>query len=266
MGRLKPFSICLLALLLAGAAISPAGAADSAGAATSASHQRVKGLLVPFEQARLASRAQGLIARVKEEGERVAKGEVLLELESAMENLQVEQQRHVLALRDFEWKSTDTLRTKDVVSRTEAEEKRIAREIADVQLAQAVQLLDRRKVYAPFDGVVTEKMRHVGEAVDEFVPVLQVVNVDTLYLELFLPASRRSSVHEGLEVMVETPAQPGRSFPGRVARLSGAVNPASGEFKVRIIVPNPGHTLTPGTEAYALLPDPPAAAAGTPAP
>jgi membrane fusion protein (multidrug efflux system) len=212
-----------------------------------------KGLIVPREQARMASRSQGVIGMIKDEGDVVKKGDVVMELENEMERLQVEQARHVLALRDFEWKSAEALRKKNVVSQTEGEEKRIALEVAKVQLAQAEQLLARRKVPAPFDGAVTERMREVGEAVDEFVPVLMLVHLDTMYLELFLPATRFRQIKEGQPVTVQAPDLPGRTFNGKVEKLSSVVNAASGEFKVRVAIPNPDHALVAGTYATAKI-------------
>ncbi len=210
-----------------------------------------KGLLVPYEQARMASRAQGVIAMIKDDGDVVKKGDPVMELEADMEKLQVEQQRHILGLRTFEANSAEELRKKNVVSQTEGEEKRMNLEVAKVQLAQAEQLLERRKVLAPFDGHVTERLREVGEAVDEFVPVLVLVDVSRVYLEVFLPANRIRDVKEGQGVKVRIPDLPDRVFEGTVEKLSPTVNAASGEFKVRILIPNPDHALVAGTSATA---------------
>lgn len=210
-----------------------------------------KGLLVPYEQARMASRAQGVIAVIKDDGDIVKKGDPVMELEADMEKLQVEQQRHVLSLRTFEWNSAEELRKKNVVSQTEGEEKRMNLEVAKVQLAQAEQLLERRNVLAPFDGHVTERLREVGEAVDQFVPVLVLVDISRMYLEIFLPASRIREIKEGQAVKVTVPDLPGRVFDGTVEKLSPTVNAASGEFKVRILIPNADHALVAGTYATA---------------
>jgi RND family efflux transporter MFP subunit len=181
----------------------------------------------------------------------VKKGDIVMALESDMERLQVEQQRHVLALRTFEWKSAEELRKKNVVSQTEGEEKRMNLEVAKVQLAQAEQLLERRKVPAPFDGVVSERLHEVGEAVNEFIPVLLLVDLNQMYLEVFLPAARIREIKEGQPVAVRVPDLPGRLFQGRVEKLSTVVNAASGEFKVRVIIPNTDRALVAGTYAFA---------------
>lgn len=210
-----------------------------------------EGLLLPSAQARLASRAKGVIEEIKREGDRVRKGDTVMVLESAMESLQLDQQKHILDLRTFERSASDELSSKSVISKTEVEEKRVNHEVAKVQLEQAQQLLEMRKVLAPFDGVIAERLRERGEAVDEFTPVINLVNLDELYLEVFLPAARIRDVKTGDTVRVAAPDMPGREFSGSVAEVSPSVNPASGDFKVRILMPNSAGELVAGTTASA---------------
>ncbi len=229
--------IVLTLALLPAAAESPAGL-------------RVDGLLVPVEHARIASRARGLIANVAGEGERVAKGQPLLELEKRMEELQIAQQRQLVELRTLEWESHRELLEKKVVGKNEAEQRRVSLEIARSQLEQTEHLLEQRSVPAPFDGVVVEQLRRVGEAVEEFTPVVHFVNPAVLHLEVFLPADHAPRLREGQRVAVEA----GGAFEGTVEKLTGTVNAASGEFKVRVRVPNADGRLLPGTTATVVFP------------
>lgn len=236
-----------VAIILALFAAAPCRGEDQ----PAASGFSADGLLMPSAQARLASRAKGVIEEIKREGERVRQGETVMQLESAMESLQLAQQKHILDLRTFERSASDELSSKSVISKTEVEEKRVNHEVAKVQLEQAQQLLEMRKVVAPFDGVISERLRERGEAVDEFTPVINLVNLDQLYLEVFLPAGRIRQVQAGDSVRVRLADVPGREFEGTVAEVSPSVNPASGDFKVRILMPNAAGELVAGTTASA---------------
>lgn len=238
--------VAALALILS---VPPSLAAEGAPNAEFS----VEGLLLPSAQARLASRSKGVIETVKREGDRVAKDEAVMQLESDMESLQRDQQKYVLDLRTFERNTSDELSSKSVISKTEVEEKRVNHEIAKVQLRQSEMLLEMRQVRAPFEGVVYERLREQGEAVDEFTPVVTLVNLERLYLEVFLPAARLREVRLGDPVGVTSPDLPGRKFAGLVAEVSPAVNPASGDFKVRILIPNEAGELVAGTTAVALF-------------
>lgn len=211
----------------------------------------VEGLLVPVAQARLASRDKGVIDMIKREGDSVKKDEVVMQLESDLESLQRDQQEHVLQLRTFERSASDELNQKSVISKTEVEEKRVNHEVAKVQLQMAEHLLMMRKVVAPFDGVVSERLRERGEAVDEFTPVLNLVKLDELYLEVFLPSAKIRQIKVGQPVQISVADLPARAFQGTVAEVAPSVNAASGEFRVRVLVPNIEGELVAGTPASA---------------
>lgn len=246
---MEPVKIIVFCCLLAAAGVAgPARAVETQDASFS-----VEGLLLPSAQAKLASRAKGVIEEIKREGEAVKAGDTVMLLESDMERLQHDQQRHILDLRSFERAASDELSEKSVISKTEVEEKRVNHEVAKVQLELAGRLLDMRKVVAPFDGVVSERLRERGEAVDEFTPVITLVNLNELYLEVFLPAARLRQVEVGMPVKVSVVDLPGQEFAGAVAEVSPGVNPASGEFKVRVRVPNPRGELVAGTPATAVF-------------
>jgi membrane fusion protein (multidrug efflux system) len=241
----NPVRCCLLVVMCG---VVPLRAVEAPEASFS-----VEGLLLPSAQAKLASRAKGVIEEIKREGDAVKAGDTVMRLESDMERLQHDQQRHILDLRSFERAASDELSQKSVISKTEVEEKRVNHEVAKVQLEQAGRLLEMRKVVAPFDGVVSERLRERGEAVDEFTPVITLVNLNELYLEVFLPAARLREVKVDMPVKVSVADLPGQEFDAAVAEVSPSVNAASGEFKVRVRVPNPRGELVAGTPATAVF-------------
>ena len=136
--------------------------------------------------------------------------------------------------------------------------------IAKIQRDQAEEMLKHKGVQAPFDGIVTERMREVGEAVDELTPVLIVVDLNKLYFEAFLPASRVTDVKEGQVVDIQMETFPGKHFPGTVEIKSPVINPASEEFKVKILVENPDHILSSGLTGHVTFSKPAVTAAAGP--
>lgn len=217
----------------------PAPAADD-------STIQAKGLLKPFREVRLASRSQGVIREIKEEGTVVKEGDSVVQLEDSRELIEVEKQKRVLEMREFEGNAGESLGSTGSISKLEGMEKKLNHEVAKLLLAEAKELLERRRVVSPFPGVVTERMREVGEAVDEFVPVLTVVDLSKLYFEAYLPANRARDVSTGQTAEVRVDNFPEKTFPGVVKLISPVVNPASSEFKVRIEIDNSEHLLRSG--------------------
>lgn len=235
-----PARLAVLAFVLS-SAIPHLGAQTNAPSTIEA-----KGLLRPVREVRLASRSQGVIRSVVEEGTEVKEGDSVVQLEDAREKIEVEKQKRVLEMREFEGKAGQTLDTSGAISRLEGMEKTVNLEVAKLLLAEANELLDRRRVVAPFSGVVTERMREAGEAVDEFVPVLTMMDLSHLYFETYLPAEQVRNVREGQPAEVRVETFPERIFKGSVKLISPVVNPASSEFKVRIEIDNADRALRPG--------------------
>ena len=97
--------------------------------------------------------------------------------------------------------------------------------------------------------MVTRHIRSVGEATDNYLPLLTMVDLSKVYLETYLPANRLRDVQSGQPVEVTVPDLPGRKFAGTVEYIAPVIDPASGEFRVKILVPNEDHALRSGMGA-----------------
>ena len=213
----------------------------------------LKGLLVPLHQANLSSRSTGLIRTMKEEGDEVHKGDLVVGLDDDNEKLAVDSAQSVLNVRTSEKKQSDDLVKKGSES---VANQRIAQanyETAFIQLKQAQVALDKKYVFAPFDGVVTKRIRQPGEATDNYLPLCTLVDLSQLYLETFLPANRLRDVQPGQPVEITVPDLPGKKFVGKIDFISPVIDPASGDFRVKILVDNRDHALRSGLGAAGLL-------------
>ena len=114
--------------------------------------------------------------------------------------------------------------------------------------------MEKKSVHAPFDGVVTKRLRQPGEATDNYLPLLTMVDHSKLYLETYLPANRLRDVQPGQTVEIAVPDLPGRKFPGSIDFIAPVIDPASGEFRVKIVLDNSAHALRSGMGAVGLLP------------
>lgn len=116
----------------------------------------------------------------------------------------------------------------------------LAREL-QVVTAQVAQ----RSLRAPFDGVVLERYRQVGERVEER-PVFRLAQLDPLRVDLVVPAPRWGEFKAGdaLHILPELP----RSMAARatVTQVDRVIDAASNTFRVRLTMPNPDQRLPAG--------------------
>ena len=245
--------LCLLAALSFGASMHAAGNSREAGSADSTATVELKGLLIPLDSANLSSRSTGVIRDMKKEGDTVKKGDVVVGLDDDNEKLAVESAKAVVDVRKFEAGYTRELQKKGSGSEADARTAAANLTTAEIQLRQAEVALEKKSVHSPFDGVVTRRMRQPGEATDNFLPLLSMADLSKVYLETYLPANRLRDVQTGQPVEVSVPDLPGKKFAGAIEYIAPVIDPASGEFRIKILLPNDDHTLRSGMGAVGLL-------------
>ena len=245
--------VCLLASLAWAGSARSASPAKEGGAQDTATLE-LKGLLTPLHHANLSSRSTGVIRTMKEEGDEVRKDDVVVSLDDDNEKLAVDSGKAVLDVRQSEYDTSKGLSAKGSDSQQNTRMALANLKTADAGYKQAQVALEKKSVHAPFDGVVTKHMREVGEATDNYLPLLTLVDLSKLYLEVYLPSNRLLDVRPGQSVDVTVPDLPGKKFKGTVEFIAPVVEAASGEFRVKIVLDNSGHALRSGMSAVGLLP------------
>jgi len=224
---------------------------------------------VVFEEGRvthLRATTPGLIRTVRVGlGDRVERGQVLLELESAeageaQERLREAQSGLARATRDFE--RADELRRQGVSSerefllaRQELDAAGVRLETARIRLASLG--LDeqdppgRLLLRAPAAGTVLALHAVAGESAhpEESLATVGDNRVLWVWCDLYerdIPALLGPGGATGRVARVSVKAWPGQSFPGRVEFVSPAMDEGSRTAKVRVAVENPDRRLLAG--------------------
>ena len=108
----------------------------------------------------------------------------------------------------------------------------------------------RRRIAAPFDGVVVQMYVRKGEWVEPGQRALRVVNVDRLKAEGFLPAGKASADLSGKSVVLQVEGGPvEQTFGGTVLFVSPEVDPITGQVRVWAEIDNREGQLRPGQPA-----------------
>jgi RND family efflux transporter MFP subunit len=119
---------------------------------------------------------------------------------------------------------------------------------------QAVALLkDRERKYSlksPFDGFVSQELTEQGAWVTQGDAVAEVVEINPVEVEVFVPEENVRFVPLGGTCEVRVEAFPGQTFPGTIDRIVPVADARSRTFPVRIVVRNDPvdgkHPLLPG--------------------
>ena len=136
---------------------------------------------------------------------------------------------------------------------------------ADAQLAEQRSHVADFAVRSPIDGRVLTRTVERGERVDAGTPLFTLVDLDRLYVKIYVPEPSIGKVALGQEARVYVDAYPGRAFPARVSRVSQEAeftpkNVETREERVKLVFAvevalseNPGGVLKPGMPADAVI-------------
>ncbi len=221
-------------------------------------------------------------------GDRVRKGEALLRLDDSLERGQVAVARRdvaaaraegeraclaaALARRELERNrrlADEKILAADLLDRLESAAReadaacgaaRAGAERAAAALALAETALDKRTVYAPFDGILAELSTEVGEWVTPappavpVPPVLDLIDPTSIHLSLPMDEVDAARLAPGLPARATIDSHPDRTFPGRVARVAPYVLDLEAqnrtvEVEVELDDERLAETLLPGTSA-----------------
>jgi len=232
------------------------------------------GTLQGFIESPIYARTSGYVVRWNRDiGARVAKGDVLAELDTPEVDQQYAQARAAreqanssLELAKSSAERWESLRQRDAVSQQELDERRSAYLQAQANLAAAVanekrlhELEDFKRIVAPFSGVVTRRNIDVGDLIDAgnggaARALFTLAQTDPLRVYVYVPQTYSSLVHVGEAVSVSQSEMHGAVYRGTISRTAGAIDTATRTLQVEINLPNKDGRLLPGAYAQIELP------------
>ena len=130
---------------------------------------------------------------------------------------------------------------------------RESRQLAELEVKRAEELLAQRSIYSPVTGVVVAVLLRPGELTssNQKDPIVKVMEVDPLNVELVLPLSQFGKIKVGQRARV-MPEQPvGGVYSAAVEVVDSTLDAASGTFGVRLKLPNPGGRIPAGVKCRA---------------
>lgn len=115
--------------------------------------------------------------------------------------------------------------------------------------------LEDCKLYAPFGGIISEKLVEVGQNVMPGVPVARLVTASLLKVKIAVPETEIAAITTGQQAMITVPALGGRSFRGTVVEKGIVANPLSRSYDVKMRVDDGDKELMPGMVTEVVLTD-----------
>lgn len=183
-----------------------------------------------------------------------------------------------------------TLRRGQVAASLEPESYATAKEMADIQVAQAqdeynrLRLLHERKsvsesdflkcefalrgakaqqrlrsknladtrIIAPISGILLKKLAEAGETVSSGIPVMELADISQVKICAYIPEGDLRNIRIGQSAQVTIAAVP-LTVTARVAEIGGVADPVARAFTIKLTADNPGLKIRPGMIAEVAL-------------
>lgn len=209
------------------------------------------GLVLPFREVTVGSPVETRIDALEvREGDVVKEGDLLVRLYSGLEELEVKRAAAAVEKREFDAASSEDLYKDKLVSEDEALQARIELDLAKLMQKMAEEQVNLRRLKAPIDGVVVERLREAGDMVQLSEPIFVILDLKQVYVQFYVRAEKLSELSIGGQAEVTFPSL-GQDEPvvGTIDYIDPRVDAASGLSRVRVLLQNKNGEIKVGVRA-----------------
>ena len=217
-------------------------------------HVELVGTVHPRRVSQLASETEGkVVARFKEPGQSLTRGEALLQLANTRLQAQLIEAEADLRLHTFRRDRSSSLRDSDAISEDETIETEYEFDRARSELQDLQSRIDHMTIRAPFDGALVESLVEIGEWVDRGQSIAHVVAADTARVYVDVPERYVDRLGLGDDVAVTIAALGTDSIIAVIVAILPQGFEDSRTFPVIVQFLNPGRRVRGGMSATVRL-------------
>jgi RND family efflux transporter MFP subunit len=230
-------------------------------------------VIKPYAEISIGTPVEGLIQTVAvDRGDWVTKGQVIVTLESSLEEatvalakakaeaeavLKSSQVKIGFSSRKLE-RALDLFKTSSIAQHEVDEaqtEKALAemsyqeasenKRLAELELSRATAALHLHTIRSPINGVVVDRLLSPGELARQM-PVMKLAQINPLRVEVFAPISLLGKLKTGMRADVRPEGKGQPVYQAKIMAVNKVVDSASGTFGVRLEMPNQNNTISAG--------------------
>ncbi len=205
------------------------------------------GSLRSNESVILRPEVSGRIATIGfRDGEPVRKGQLLVALDSSLNEAEVAQARaeHDLALSNL--KRSQDLASQKFISSSAEETAASNAQVSEAKLKLAQARLSKMRIVAPFNGVAGIRTVSLGDYVKDGADLVNIEDIGILKVDFRLPERNLSQVKVGQTVEVVADALPRERWQGVIEAINPRVDTNGRSLEVRARLANTAGLLRPG--------------------
>lgn len=172
------------------------------------------------------------------DGDRVKAGQVLVQLDDALQRAEVKQAQAQVAIAAANFKRNQELVAENFVSKRVLDESDASLQVAKAQLELSCARWLRTTVVAPFNGTLGLRNVNLGDYVKDGADLIGLEDTSSMLVDFKLPEKFTNKVKPGLKVQVLLDSFPNRQFEATVVAIDPAIDVNGRALSVRALLPN----------------------------
>jgi len=180
------------------------------------------------------------------DGQRVRKGQVLVQFDDQLPLAQVQQSLAELSIAQANQKRNQELVAQNFISQRSLDESAANLQVAQAKLALAQATAARLKIVAPFDGIAGIRLVSVGDYLKDGADIVNIEDIEAIFVDFRLPERFQSKVKRGQTAMLDIDALPGRKYTAQIQAIDPLIDANGRSVGIRACIDNRQLQLRPG--------------------
>lgn len=205
------------------------------------------GTALARESVEITSKTANTITAIRfAEGQRVAAGTVLVELDAAQAHAALAEAEATLAESRNQFARGRDLSVTQALSRAQLDQLETAVKTAEARVAAAQSRLADTVIRAPFAGRTGFRLVSLGGLVNPGTIITTLDDTSVIKLEFSIPQAYLGELAIGLAIEARADGLGDRRFSGEIVTIDSRIDPVTRSVKVRAELPNADNALRPG--------------------
>jgi RND family efflux transporter MFP subunit len=205
----------------------------------------LQGIVASDQNVILRPEMGGTIIRIYvKEGQRVSKGQTLVQLNASSLTDKVNELKTQLSLATTSFERQERLWNQKIGSEMQYLSAKTQKEALENSLNSLYTQIAKMKIKAPFSGVIDAVIPKVGELTGPQTPVIRLINLNNVYIEADIPETFLSVIKKGTPVLVNF-ISINKQLKAKINKVGNYINPNNRSFKIRIVISNKDHSIKP---------------------
>ena len=205
------------------------------------------GSIEPVQGVLLQSEIDGVIRAINfENGAKVKKGELLIQLDISVENTELKAAKALAHLAQLELERAKRLLKSGNIPESDLDRARAEAASRNAGVENIEARIARKTLRAPFSGIVGIRQVNLGQYIASGTPIVTLQENETVYANFSLPQNEISKVRNGYSVRLTSDAYPQKTFDGKITAISPDIDPTTRSISIQGTFKNSKSLLKPG--------------------